>query len=169
MIYGSQHGERLCFEPLACETSGDCTTFDEDVAIFERALKPGQDRAVSCRRAEIGRAGDFRYFYLERDIDRFEMRWFDASGRLVAQRSVPDPEDPLSGDFNGEYCASRRWMGRIPAADATKRERLICGQARTTLLPPLEDLRSMLRSGLRSSTALTPSDAVARQPAQKSP
>jgi len=94
---------------------------------------------VHCERAEVGRCGDHRYFYFQGDIHRYEMRWFDASGTLVAQRNRTD---------YAQYCnhtASSRWMGRVPRCEALEREELICGEAAGPLLTPVEDLRDLTR------------------------
>jgi hypothetical protein len=130
----------VCFEPLRCEARGDCITLEENVKIFRAALEPGKARTVSCEWAETGHCGEFRYFVFEGDIHRYELRWFDAGGKLVAQRNWTD---------YSEYCGGRAMQslqGRIPYCRSAVRDELICGHSRRRVAPPLEDLRVMLRT-----------------------
>lgn len=138
VLRGFDRSSALCLEPLACEKKKNCVTLEENLRIFRRALEPGQERSVSCERAEVGRCGSFRYFLFQGDIHRYEVRWFDGAGALVGQRNLTD----YTAYCGGKTSAS--WQGRIPACDATVREELVCGTAKRPVVPPLEDVRRLL-------------------------
>jgi hypothetical protein len=138
LLRGFDRSSAICLEPLACETKKNCVTLEENLKIFRAALEPGQERSVSCERAEVGRCGSFRYFLFQGDIHRYEIRWFDAAGALVAQRNLTDHTAYCGGKTTGS------WQGRIPACDVTIREELVCGSAKTPVVPPLEDVRRLL-------------------------
>lgn len=126
----------VCRRPLPCAAEGDCITLEENLRVFREAISPANERRVRCERAEVGRCGDFRYFYFQGDTHRYEMRYFDARGVLVAQRNATDYP---------EYCnhsTDVRWMGRVPRCDRLEREELICGEADRPLRVPVEDLRA---------------------------
>lgn len=127
----------VCLEPLPCEAAGDCVTFEENVRALRDALAhPPEGRAVNCRRGETGRCGDLRYLDFDGDIERHEMRWFDASGRLVAQRSWTDYP---------AYCDGKSrvlFQGRVPKCASAARDELICGEAATSVRSPVDDLRA---------------------------
>ncbi len=141
---GADESSCVCMEPLPCRESGDCVSFDANIEAFRNAVKGGQgDRTVDCSRGETGRCEKFRYFYFEGDNHRFEMRWFDASGHLVAQRNWTDYR---------EFCGGRtraRVMGRIPRCDTLEREEIICGEADTKLLNPIEDVLRYTRGAAK--------------------
>jgi hypothetical protein len=130
----------VCLEPLPCEASGDCVTFDASVRAFREAVTAGQEgRKVQCNRAEIGRCGPFRFFDFEGDIERHEIRWFDETGRLVAQRNWTDYP---------AYCGGKArvgFHGRVPRCASPSREETICGEPSLGVRTPVEDL--LLRSG----------------------
>ncbi len=132
----------LCRRPLPCEAdaeSGPCITLDQNLEAFRSALGAGGDRQVYCEHAEVGRCGEFKYFYFQGDIHRYELRFFDPEGKLVAQRN--------STDYN-EYCnhtALVRWMGRVPKCDRLERDELICGAAERPLRAPLDEIRAFMR------------------------
>ncbi|MFK7986794.1 MAG: hypothetical protein AB8I08_12285 [Sandaracinaceae bacterium] len=131
----------VCRRPLPCTAEGDCITYERNIAVFREALA---DPAVNviCEHAEIGRCGDWRYFYFQGGIHRYEMRLYDAEGALVAQSN--------STDYN-EYCnhtAGVQWMGRVPKCDRLVREELICGEAERALRAPLADLLGYTGRGL---------------------
>jgi hypothetical protein len=142
----TKKGELLCgFDPSSCvcheelKRFGDCITLEENLKVFRAALEPGQLRTVSCARAEVGRCGAYRYFYFQGDIHRYELRFFGADGKLVAQRNTTDYDAYCGG-------ASARWQGVVPACNEMKTEELICGKAPRPLVPPLEDLRRLMRT-----------------------
>lgn len=132
---GEDLGTCVCLEPLPCAAAGDCATFDENVRAFRDALAhPAEGRAVHCRRAETGRCGDLRYFDFDGDIERHEIRWFDASGRLVAQRNWTDYP---------AYCGGKSrvmFQGRVPKCASAARDELICGEAAASVPTPVDDL-----------------------------
>lgn len=134
-VCGADTGRCVCRLPLPCTERGDCITLDDNLAGFRSALEGDGDRTVHCEWAETGRCGDFRYFYFQGGIHRYEMRWFDEDGRLVAQRNWTDYP---------EYCnhtALTRWQGRVPKCETLERTELICGEGDRPLRTPLEDLR----------------------------
>ena len=132
---GTDESACVCLEALPCAADGTCTTFDQNLALLRQALaKPGDGRTVSCQRAETGRCEGFRYLDFSGDIDRHEMRWFDASGALVAQRNWADYP---------AYCGGRtrtRFQGRVPRCASPAREELVCGEAGGTVVTPVDDL-----------------------------
>jgi hypothetical protein len=120
---------------LPCETNHACPTVGDNVGNFRRALVAKDNgRSVECRRGELGRCGQFRYFDFDGEIERHELQWFDAAGTLVGQRNSTD---------YAEYCGGRariRYQGRIPMCDAMEREEVICGSADYPLPRPIEDV-----------------------------
>ncbi len=132
---GTDESACVCLEELPCAAAGSCTNYDQNLAILREALaKPADGRSVSCERAETGRCDGFRYLDFSGDIDRHEMRWFDASGALVGQRNWTDYP---------AYCGGRaraRFQGRVPRCTSPARQELICGEAGETVLAPAEDL-----------------------------
>lgn len=128
----------ICIEPLQCSSS-PCIKFDENVAIFERALKhPSDGRTVSCDRAETGACGVTRYFYFLGDIHRDELRIFGSDGRLVGRFDETDYD---------AYCEGRarmRWAGKIPDCAEMKRDRLLCGKAEAPMETPLSRIEGSL-------------------------
>jgi hypothetical protein len=129
-----------CFEPQICTLPEDCLSLERNLDQFRKALAEPNQRTVSCVRAEVGRCGEFRYFYFAGDIDRYEQRWFDASGKLVGQRNWTDYP---------AYCGRRTntaYSGFLPKCAEMKQEELLCGEAKQPLRPPLEDLRGLLGS-----------------------
>jgi hypothetical protein len=110
----------VCFEPLDCE--GGCPSFDENVTIFENAVRHGQgERTVSCEVGETGTCGAFRWFDFEGDIHRYDRRYFDERGAMVATRNRTDYP---------AYCGGRAMMqvaGPIPACETLVPFHLICG------------------------------------------
>jgi hypothetical protein len=132
---GADESACVCLEPLPCAAAGTCANYDQNLAILREALaKPADGRTVSCQRSETGRCEGFRYLDFSGDIDRHEMRWFDASGALVGQRNWTDYP---------EYCGGRartRFQGRVPRCASPAREELICGEAGGTVFAPADDL-----------------------------
>lgn len=125
----------VCLKPLDC-SGGDCVSYDENIATFRAALKaPGRKRSVSCRHAEAGRCGKFRYFNFEGDSHRRELRWFDETGAMVAQRNVADYD---------AYCenqTSTLFVGSVPRCDEVANRDAICGRDERGALTALEDLQ----------------------------
>ena len=135
LLCGGDDDHCVCFEPLPCSESGDCVRLEANLAAFRSAIANGQDgRAVECRRAELGRCGAFTYFDFSGNTHRHEIRWFDASGRLVSQRNWTDHDAYCGGR------ASTRLMGRVPRCDAITRGELLCGKAKPGMRTPLDDL-----------------------------
>ena len=128
----------VCLESLPCIETGNCIGLKQNVDAFRNALNQKQEGwSVDCRRSEVGRCGNFQYFLFDGDINRRELRWFDQSGHLVAQRNSTD---------HNEYCdgkARTRFMGKIPKCETTVREELVCGKAETNLANAIEDLRRL--------------------------
>lgn len=132
---GTDESACVCLEELPCAAAGTCANYEQNLAILREALaKPVDGRTVSCERAETGRCDGFRYLDFSGDIDRHEMRWFDASGALVGQRNWTDYP---------AYCGGRsrtRFQGRVPRCAAAARDELICGEAGGTVFTPADDL-----------------------------
>ena len=132
-------GERecVCRRALPCTARGDCMTLEENLEMFRAALAGEEGRVVTCDRAEVGRCGEFRYFYFSGDIYRDELRWFDAAGTLVAQTNTTDYAAYCNGASMFE------WSGRVPRCDTPQREELICGRPGRPLRTPFETLRGI--------------------------
>jgi hypothetical protein len=136
---GGAQGRCVCLESLECDRAHGCLSFDENIAAFERALagkNPG--RTVFCEVAEVGRCGDFSYFDFRGDIHRHEMRWFNRSGRLIAQRNWTDYPAYCDGRSNA------RWLGTIPYCSPISRDRILCGAPSRDKQPPIDDLMESL-------------------------
>jgi hypothetical protein len=136
LVCGEAGGKNcVCLESLPCQSQGNCPTLQANVDAFRQAVTTKtKGRSVDCRRAEIGECGGFRYFDFEGDVARREMRWFDGSGRLVAQRNSTDYE---------EYCGGKsrtRFQGKVPRCEPLKRTELLCGTAEGDLPLPIEDV-----------------------------
>lgn len=86
----------VCLEPLPCgkddkDGKDGCLTLERNLEVFRSGLAGKEkSRKVDCRHAEVGSCGAFRYFAFNGDIERNDLRWFDASGGLVAARSATD-------------------------------------------------------------------------------
>ena len=136
---GEDRAERcICRSELPCTEADPCIDFERNLEVFREALGAAGG-GVHCERAETGHCGSFHYFYFRGGIYRDEMRWFDASGALVAQRNLTD--------YNA-YCngtAAARWMGYVPRCAKVERDELICGEASVELPTPLGDLRDHTR------------------------
>ncbi len=141
LLRGFDGLSRVCLKPLPCAKTGECISLKENLAVFRKALQSGQERKVSCERAEVGRCGEYRYFLFEGDIHRYEVRWFDASGKLVGQRNTTD---------DWAYCggALHAYWGQVPYCTSTVVEQILCGRRGTPVSPPLRDMQSLLRSGI---------------------
>jgi hypothetical protein len=133
----------VCFSPLACDEER-CNRFEDNVQVLRNAragVEP--DGSKSCDRAHVGRCGDLRYFGVTRfagDAYPFELRWFDSSGAMVAERSFSDYP---------AYCnrsARFWWHGRIPYCPTTQRDELLCGEGLHGDAPPMIDLMELLGS-----------------------
>jgi hypothetical protein len=134
----------ICLEPLVCTKAQPCSPLDENLRLFQRALDhPTEGRTVSCEWAETGTCGALRYFDFEGDTDRFELRFFGAGGKLVAQHNWTDYNEYCSGR------ASSRWRGGIPRCYRMQRDKVICGTRDAGLfaLSPAEDLRTHRTGG----------------------
>ena len=135
MCSAEGNGECLCLAPLDCGEGG-CITYEANVAAFRQVLeKPPEGVKVYCDRAEVGRCDAFRYFDFEGDVERRELRWFDATGALVGQRNVTDYQ---------AYCGEQtrvRYQGRVPRCGQLSGSEHICGDQKRPAKTPLEDLR----------------------------
>jgi hypothetical protein len=135
LVCGAGARNCVCLAPLPCLETGNCPSFDQNLTAFRAALAAdGGDRTVTCRRAETGRCGDFRYFNFEGDIERRELRWFDSAGHLVAQRNRTDHQ---------AYCDNRsliRLMGAIPKCAPVVRDQVLCGNATHPLAPAIDEV-----------------------------
>ena len=128
-------GQCVCMKPLDC-SDGSCISYSENIAAFRAALKaPGPGRTVSCRRAETGRCGEFRYFDFEGDLHRRELRWFNETGAMVAQRNVADYDAYCEGQ------AQTLFVGSVPRCEVLNDRERICGQGERPALTALQDLR----------------------------
>ncbi|HEX4416621.1 MAG TPA: hypothetical protein VH165_01925 [Kofleriaceae bacterium] len=111
----------ICMKDLACGTKG-CVTLADNLAAFRKALAR-DTQPVYCEIADTGQFCDLSYFRFEGDIDRWETRFFDASGQLVAQRNGTDYP---------AYCGGKAHLqvaGRIPdCAMKPRHVELICAQ-----------------------------------------
>ncbi len=128
----------VCLEPLPCTDTGNCISLKENVNAFRTALNTKQeDRTIQCDRGEVGRCDDFQYFLFNGDMHRRELRWFNHSGELVAQRNSTDYKAYCEGK------ARTRFMGKIPKCTSSVQKELICGKAETELSNAVEDLRRL--------------------------
>jgi hypothetical protein len=142
LLCNPQRDTCLCLEPLACRERGDCITLEENLRVFRKELAKSADRQVICERAETGHCGDFRYFLFEGGIHRYELRWFDAAGKLVGQRNTTDYPEYCGGQALASY------RGYVPKCEKVVSDELLCGEAKRPLSTPLEDFRARLLSPL---------------------
>ncbi|NOX43547.1 MAG: hypothetical protein GXP19_07420, partial [Gammaproteobacteria bacterium] len=128
----------VCLEPLPCTTAGNCISFKENVGAFRTALNQKQQGlTVQCGRGETGQCGNFKYVLFNGDIHRRELRWFNNSGELVAQRNSTDYKAYCDGK------ARTQFMGKISKCASSVRKELICGKAETELPNAIEGLRRL--------------------------
>lgn len=138
LLCDERGGNCVCREALACGADGrGCPGFDEAAAALRSALAaPPGGRRADCRRAEIGRCGEFRYLLFNGDTEKREVRWFDAAGRLVALRLRSD---------HPAYCEGRAmtlFRGPIPHCEGMQRSEVICGEAGPQGFSALDDALS---------------------------
>jgi hypothetical protein len=82
----------------------------------------------------VGTCGPFRYFDFEGDVDRHELRWFDAAGRLVGQRNQTD---------HPAYCGGKTrkmLLGRVPRCEVMTRQTILCGKTESPLATVLDEV-----------------------------
>lgn len=132
---GAGDANCICRQSLPCEATKNCMVFDGNVQVFRKTLKkPGKGRTLTCDRAEIGKCGAYRYFNFDGDIGRHERRWFDDTGRLVAQRNSSDHDAYCKGR------ARKMLYGRIPRCETMVSDELICGKAEGPLPTIMDEL-----------------------------
>jgi hypothetical protein len=124
----------ICLEPLPCEGNNTCIKFADNVGALEEALKKPGKNTLFCQYADIGMCGDFRYLNFAGDMQRREMRWFNAAGTLVGQRNATDYPAYCNGMSKVLY------QGKIPKCAVSVQERSICGEPWAHNLTPLQTL-----------------------------
>jgi hypothetical protein len=126
----------VCQEQLTCgiDKTAPCPSFTENVKSFQTALNTKQGkRRVTCNSAETGQCDEFLYFHFDGDIERYETRWFNTAGQMVAQRNRSD----YASYCNGQ--TTTRIQGKIPKCGEMLITKLLCGAKTDSRVPTAID------------------------------